>query len=448
MSTPPGPPSPSALDLIQRFATREATVAVVGLGYVGLPTVRAFFDSGFSVIGYDIDAEKIRLLEAGEPYLKHLGDQWIRELARSQRFVPTTDPGALSRADAIILCVPTPLGDHRQPDLSFVQQSTEMVAMRLRNGQLVVLTSTSYPGTTREVCKPILDRSNLECGREYFLAFSPEREDPGRRGVQTRQIPRLVGGVDQQSTSVAEALLVAAIDRVITVESAEVAEAAKLLENVYRAVNIALVNELKPVFAQMGIDIWRVIEAAATKPFGFHPFYPGPGLGGHCIPIDPFYLTWRARQFGCETRFIELAGEINSGMPGYVMQRIAEALAEDGKSLHGADVLVIGLAYKPDIDDVRETPAAEIIERLMESGARVSYHDPHIPRFPAMRRYAIELSSTPLHEERIGRADCVVIVTNHVNIDWSLIGRSARLIVDTRDAMRVVSDVTARIVKA
>lgn len=438
----------TAADLATRYAARDATVAIVGLGYVGLPTVRAFHDAGFCVLGYDIDEDKIRCLKEGRPYLKHLGDDWIEALARSPRFTPTADPAALAAADAVLLCVPTPLGDHKEPDLSFVERSTEMVASTLHQGELVILTSTSYPGTTREVCKPILDRTGLVCGRDYFLAFAPEREDPGRQGVQTRSIPRLVGGVDAVSTRLAEALLAAAIDRVIPVESAEIAEAAKLLENIYRAVNIALVNELKPVLAAMGIDIWKVIDAAATKPFGFQPFYPGPGLGGHCIPIDPFYLTWRAREFELPTRFIELAGEINSAMPRHVVEQVARALNDDGRALRGAEVLIVGLAYKPDIDDVRETPAAEIIRLLREAGARVSYHDPHVPEFPRMRRYDFELTSVALTPERLAASDCVLIVTRHTAVDWFLIGAHARLVVDTRNAMGGVASPRARIVKA
>lgn len=441
-------PADHAADLKKKFASRHATVGVVGLGYVGLPTVRAMHDAGFNVIGFDIDESKIGDLLAGRAYLKHLGDDWVRELAASPRFTPTAEPERLANTDAVLLCVPTPLGEHREPDLSYVVRSTEMVAAMLRPGRLVVLTSTSYPGTTREVCGPILTGRGLVIGRDVFLAFSPEREDPGREGVTTSRIPRLVGGVDDASTEVAAALLGAAIQQVIPVESAEVAEAAKLLENIYRAVNIALVNELKPVLASMGIDIWSVIRAAATKPFGFQTFYPGPGLGGHCIPIDPFYLTWRAHEFGHRTRFIELAGEINSAMPRRVVERVVEALNEDGKALRGADVLVLGMAYKPNVDDVRETPAAEIVKLLVERGAAVSYHDPHVPRFPSMRRYRFDLRSVPLTAERLARADCVLVVTDHAAIDWALVGRSSRLVVDTRNALVKAPDATARIVKA
>ncbi len=422
-------------ELLTRIDSRRATVAVVGLGYVGLPTVRAFHDAGFEVIGFDIDASKIDRLRAGRAYLKHLGEDWISALAGSPRFRPTADSADLARADAVILCVPTPLGEHREPDLSFVESSAKTVAERLRPGALVVLTSTSYPGTTREVCLPALERDDFRCGRDFFLAFSPEREDPGREGVLSHQIPRLVGGIDEASQRAALALFSAAIDRVIPVAGAEVAEAAKLLENIYRAVNIALVNELKPVLGSMGIDIWQVIAAAATKPFGFQPFYPGPGLGGHCIPIDPFYLTWRAHEFGHETRFIELAGEVNAAMPHYVVERVAGALNDDRKPVRGSSILVVGLAYKRDVDDVRETPAAEIIRLLLERGARVSYHDPHVARFPRMRKYEFELDSRPLTRELVAEADCVLIVTNHSAIEWNLIAGAANLVVDTRNAL-------------
>jgi UDP-N-acetyl-D-glucosamine dehydrogenase len=435
-------------DLSTKFKTKSATVAIVGLGYVGLPTVRAFYDAGFTVIGYDIDDAKIACLRKGEAYLKHLGSDWVAALAKSPRFKPTSATADLAAADAIILCVPTPLGQHHEPDLSYVKNSTEMVAKTLRKDQLIVLTSTSYPGTTRDVCQPILDKRRLTCGRDYFLAFSPEREDPGRPGVQTRSIPRLVGGVEEVSGKLATELLSAAIDKVIPVESAEVAEAAKLLENIYRSVNIALVNELKPVLAAMNIDIWQVIAAAATKPFGFQPFYPGPGLGGHCIPIDPFYLTWRAREVGQFTRFIELAGEINSRMPHYVVERIEHALNEESKPVKGTKILIIGLAYKPDIDDVRETPAAEIITLLGEMGADLSYHDPHVARFPRMRKYHHDLTSVPLTLATLRATDCVVIVTNHSAVDYSLLGQHSRLIVDTRNAMAKVAGPNARIVRA
>ncbi|MCE7975379.1 MAG: nucleotide sugar dehydrogenase [Leptolyngbya sp. PLA1] len=438
--------------LIAKFTHRRATVGVVGLGYVGLPLVRAMHQAGFRVIGYDVDEKKVAALRAGKAYLKHLGRELVKELASSGRFTATSDPRVLRECDAVCLCVPTPLGAHREPDLSFVVESSRMVAGVLKKGALVSLESTSYPGTTREVCLPILEGKEggraRRLGTDFFLAFSPEREDPGRKGFETRTIPRLVGGVDDRSGEVAEALYSAAVETVHRVGSAEVAEAAKLLENIYRAVNIALVNELKPVLTDMGIDIWQVIRAASTKPFGFHPFYPGPGLGGHCIPIDPYYLSYKAREFGHSTRFIELAGEINHAMPRYVVERAAAALNDRGRALRGANILVLGIAYKADVDDIRETPAAEIIALLAERGARVSYHDPHVPTFPTMRKYDIPLKSCPLTPRVLRAADAVVVVTAHQAIDWAMVGREARLVVDTRDVLAGRKRTRAVVVKA
>jgi UDP-N-acetyl-D-glucosamine dehydrogenase len=431
--------STPAAALEARIANRTATIGVIGLGYVGLPLLRAFFQAGFPVVGFDIDDQKIEMLRRGESYLKHLGTDFVRDLAQSHKFTATSDGKDLARADAIILCVPTPLGRHGEPDMSYIEKSTAMVASVLRQGQLVSLESTTYPGTTRGDCLPILAKTGLVAGKDYFLAFSPEREDPGRKDHNTQTIPKLVGGVDAESGRLATMLYSAAIKQVVPVESAEIAEAAKLLENIYRCVNIALVNELKPVLATMGIDIWKVIAAAATKPFGFQAFYPGPGLGGHCIPIDPFYLTWKAREFGHHTRFIELAGEINNSMPHYVLNRTMEGLNELGRPLRGSKVLVVGLAYKPNVDDVRETPAAEIIKLLFEHGADVSYHDPHVPLFAGMRKYMeYHMHSVPLTKQAIAEADCVLIVTNHDGIDWALIGANARLVVDSRNAMAAV----------
>jgi UDP-N-acetyl-D-glucosamine dehydrogenase len=429
--------SPASDSLERKIAERSAVVAVVGLGYVGLPLARVFHDAGFRVVGYDRDEAKIRKLAAGESYLKHLGGDLARELRQTGRFTPTVDPEALSEADALVLCVPSPLGRHGEPDMSYIHDSSRMLARRLRPGQLVSLESTTYPGTTRGECQPILEESGLRCGEDFFLAFSPEREDPGRKDHDTRTIPKLVGGVDPLSGELAYKLYAAAVAKAILCENAEIAEAAKILENVYRAVNIALVNELKPVFMSMGIDIWKVIAAAATKPFGFQAFYPGPGWGGHCIPIDPFYLTWKAREFGHHTRFIELAGEINHAMPRFVVQRLTQALNDVGLAVRGARVLVLGIAYKPDVDDVRETPAAEIIAALRDLGAEVAYHDPHVPEFPQMRRYPsdFDLRSVPLTEAALAAADAVLVVTHHSGIDWDLVARAARLVVDTRNVM-------------
>ncbi|MHC4107185.1 MAG: nucleotide sugar dehydrogenase, partial [Planctomycetota bacterium] len=387
-------------------------------------------------------------LRRGEDYLHHLGPDLAQALCRSDRFDASAEVDSLSRADVILLCVPTPLGAHREPDLSYLLDSTRQVARILRRGQLIVLESTTYPGTTRDEMMPILQETGLRCGRDFFLAFSPEREDPGRQGETTSTITKLVGGIDAVSGDLAEALYSRVVRNVHRVSSTEVAEAAKLLENVYRAVNIALVNELKVVLDAMGIDVWEVIEAASTKPFGYQPFYPGPGLGGHCIPIDPFYLAWKAKALGHNTKFIELAGEVNARMPQYVLNRTAGALNDEGTALRGAKALIIGIAYKPNIDDIRESPAAEIIERLQSAGTEVAYHDPHVPRFPVMRKHKIDLASVPLTETTLGAQDCVIIVTDHDAVDYALIGRHARLIIDTRNAMARVADPVARIVKA
>lgn len=428
--------SSPANTLQARIENRSAVVAVIGLGYVGLPLLRAFFQAGFPVLGFDIDPSKIEMLKRGESYLKHLGEDFVQAMAKSNRFDVTTDPAALAKADAIILCVPTPLGKHGEPDMSYIEKSTQLVAKVLRKGQLVSLESTTYPGTTRGDCMPILAKSGLVAGQDYFLAFSPEREDPGRKDHQTQTIPKLVGGTDEVSGKLATLLYAAAIAKVVPVKNAEIAEAAKLLENIYRCVNIALVNELKPVLAAMDIDIWQVIDAAATKPFGFQAFYPGPGLGGHCIPIDPFYLTWKAKEFGHHTRFIELAGQINNAMPHYVIERAKDGLNELGMPLRGSKVLVLGLAYKPDVDDVRETPAAEIIKLLFEHGAEVTYHDPHVPLFAGMRKYLeYRMHSVPLTEATLRDADCVLIATNHKAIDWAFVAKHSRLVVDSRNAL-------------
>lgn len=437
-----------AQELKARLENRTATIAVVGLGYVGLPLVRAMHAAGFHVIGYDRDQKKIQMLDAGTTYLHHLGADLVLTIAASDRFTATNNAEDLGKADAVILCVPSPLGKHNEPDTSYIVESTKIVAASLRPGQLVSLESTTYPGTTRGECQPILEATGLVCGEDFFLAYSPEREDPGRQGEDTRTIPKLVGGIDPISTDLAAEMYGAAVKEVVRVDSAEIAESAKLLENIYRAVNIALVNELKPVLGDMGIDIWKVIDAAATKPFGFQAFYPGPGLGGHCIPIDPFYLTWKAKEYHHNTRFIELAGEINSNMPSYVVRRTAEGLNHFSKAIRGSRILVVGIAYKPDVDDVRETPAAAIIKLLADLGADVSYHDPHVPSFPKMRKYNFRMDSADLTKAYVERCDCIVIATNHTAIDWQLIADSAELVIDTRNEMAALSQVKAHVVQA
>ncbi len=436
------------MTLQDKIDNKTALVGVSALGYVGLPLARAFYDAGFRVLGFDIDPQKIELLGQGRNYLKHLGEDFVREMARSGRFEATADFSRLGEADAILICVPTPLGAHLEPDLSFVESAADAAAKTLRPGQLIVLESTTYPATTREVVQPRLDRTGLVCGRDYYLAYSPEREDPGRKDQSTRTIPKLVGGIDAVSGELAAALYRQAVREVVHVSSAEVAEAAKLLENIYRAVNIALVNEMKVVLEAMGIDIWEVVAAAASKPFGFQPFYPGPGLGGHCIPIDPFYLTWKAREVGQPTRFIELAGQVNHAMPDYVVQRTALALNDRGKAVKGAKVLVVGLAYKPDVDDVRESPSFELIEKLIALGAQVDYHDPHVPATHRMRRHDLKMQSVPLTAETLRGCDCVLIATHHTACDWQLIADHAELIVDTRNAMKGVKGAEGKVVRA
>jgi UDP-N-acetyl-D-glucosamine dehydrogenase len=436
------------VDLKSKIESNSAVIGVIGLGYVGLPLMRAFNAAGFRVVGFDVDKRKIDALHAGRNYLKHLGEDYVKQMCASGRFDATTDFGRLGECDAVISCVPTPLGAHLEPDLSYVEQTAVDIAKTLRKGQLVVLESSTYPRTTREVMMPKFEARGLRCGEDYYLAYSPEREDPGRKDHNTQTIPKLVGGIDPVSGELATALYRKAIKQVIPVSSAEVAEAAKILENTYRAVNIALVNELKVVLQAMGIDVWEVIQAAATKPFGFQAFYPGPGLGGHCIPIDPYYLTWKAREVGHATRFIELAGEVNRSMPAYVVQRTVLALNDHGKAAKGSKVLVLGLAYKPDVDDVRESPSFEIIEQLEHLGAEVDYHDPHVPATHKMRHHDLQMRSVELSPAKLAEYDCVVVATNHAAYDWNSIVPHARLLVDTRGVTRNLKGTNSNIVQA
>jgi UDP-N-acetyl-D-glucosamine dehydrogenase len=423
-----------AARLQARIELRTARVAIVGLGYVGLPLAETFAWAGYAVLGFDIDATKVDRLNRGQSYIGHICPERVAEMVGTGRFEASTDPFRFEDVDAIVICVPTPLTEAREPDLSYITGTGETLSRHLRPGQLVVLESTTYPGTTVELLQPILEKSGLKAGRDFFLAYSPEREDPGNPDYSTRTIPKVVGGIDPASRDLAVALYRPVVDGVVPVSSTGVAEACKILENTYRAVNIALVNELKGVFERMGIDIWEVIAAAKTKPFGFQAFYPGPGLGGHCIPIDPFYLTWAARKHGVHTRFIELAGEINTAMPHYVLARIAEALNEDGKPLKGSRVCVLGVAYKKDVDDPRESPAFPILELLAQRGAVVNYNDPHIPALPHMRHHCVRLQSQPLTEEFLAKQDCLVVVTDHATFDFDWIVRHAPLVVDTRNA--------------
>ena len=428
-------------DNLALLADGDALVGIIGLGYVGLPLARAFHDKGLRVLGFDVDESKVSDLAEGRNYIKHLGEDLAERLSRSERFEATQDLSRLSEPDAILVCVPTPLGEHQEPDLSYVLNTAREIGATLRSGQLVVLESTTYPGTTRgEFLQAIVEGgaaadTKLGVGEDFFVAYSPEREDPGRASHTMPDVPKLVGGVDPASTEIAASLYERAIDRVIPVSSAEVAEAAKLLENVFRSVNIALVNEMKIILTKLGINIWEVVEAASTKPFGFMPFHPGPGLGGHCIPIDPFYLSWKAKEIGCPTRFIELAGEINTRMPDYVIERVIHALNEKGKAARGSRILVLGLAYKADVDDTRESPSFALIDGMNSLGAHVDYCDPHIPRTKKMRKYNLGLESVELTAETIASYDALLIATAHRDFDYTLIAEHASIIVDTRNAM-------------
>jgi UDP-N-acetyl-D-glucosamine dehydrogenase len=420
-------------NLLRQLESRTATVGVIGLGYVGLPLALLFHESGFPVIGFDTDDKKSKALHSGESYIKHIGPERVRAAFDSGRIIATSDFSMLAKCDAILICVPTPLGTHREPDLGYVRATANQIATTLRPGQLVVLESTTYPGTTREELLTRFEARGMACGTDFFLAFSPEREDPGNEQFNTKTIPKVVGGIDDASQRAAVALYGAAVECVVPVSSPEIAEASKLLENIFRSVNIALVNELKVVFDRMGINVWEVIEAAKTKPFGFMPFYPGPGLGGHCIPLDPFYLSWKAAEYGVWARFIELAGEVNGSMPRYVVEKTAEALNEAKKSVNGSRILVLGLSYKADIDDDRESPSFEVIEMLRERGAQVEYCDPYIPVAKKKRRYDLGLSSRSLTAEEFGNYDAVVLLTSHGAFEDPLLYSRTRILVDTRN---------------
>lgn len=435
--------------LKKAIADKSARIGVIGLGYVGLPLIRAFIAAGYRTIGFDVDRTKVDRLLKGESYIGHISSQWISECVNGGKFEPTADMKRLAEADALLICVPTPLSESRDPDLTYVEGTTRHIAATLRKGQLVILESTTYPGTTRDVMLPILSATGLKVGEDFFLAFSPEREDPGNPDFSADRIPKVVGGIEPKSSELAQQLYSAAVVRVVPVSSCEVAEACKILENTYRAVNIALVNELKLLCERLGMDVWEVIDAAKTKPFGYQAFYPGPGLGGHCIPIDPFYLTWVARKHGMTTRFIELAGEINTSMPKHVVQRVIEALNEHRKPLNGSKVLVLGVAYKKDVDDPRESPSFTLMELLLAGGAQLSYNDPHIPQLPEMRHHHVpDMTSVELTPETLAEYDCVLIATDHSAYDYDEIVRHSRLVVDTRNATRGVTAGREKIRKA
>lgn len=422
--------------LLNKIRCKQAKIGVIGLGYVGLPLLISFCKAGFPVTGFDVDQGKVDLLLQGRSYIKHIDLSPLSSAPVS--FTPTTDFSQLTDSDCILICVPTPLNKYREPDMSYVFNTTETIAQYLRKGHLVILESTTYPGTTDEDMRLILEKSGLKAGQDFYLAFSPEREDPNNKDFSISTIPKVVGGYSPQCLTVAKALYDTIVLKTVPVSSTKTAEATKLLENIYRAVNIAMVNELKILFDKMGIDIWEVIEAAKTKPFGFQPFYPGPGLGGHCIPVDPFYLTWKAREYDFATRFIELAGEINTNMPYYVVQKTVEALNNNGMSIKGAKILILGLAYKKDVDDVRESPSLKLIKLLSECGAQVDYNDPHVPNMKKMRKYHFPMKSVPLTAETMQSYDCVLLATDHSAYDYDFIARHATLIIDTRNAMKAV----------
>jgi UDP-N-acetyl-D-glucosamine dehydrogenase len=429
--------------LLEKINNKTATVGIIGMGYVGLPLALEFAEKGFLTIGFDIDEKKIPLLNSGSSYINHIKADKIKKVVESKKFFATTDFSKLTETDAIIICVPTPLNEHREPDMTYIENSGKVIAKYLKPGQFIALESSTYPGTTEEILQPLFeeapitqgsDKNNFTVGKDFYLAFSPEREDPNNLKYSTATIPKVVGGVTPDCLEIALALYDHVIIQTVPVSSPRAAEATKLLENIYRSINIALVNELKMVFERMDIDVWEVVDAAATKPFGFQAFYPGPGLGGHCIPIDPFYLTWKAREYDINTKFIELAGEINTFMPYYVIEKAAEVLNKNKKSLNGSKVLIVGAAYKKDIDDMRESPSLKLIELLREKGAVVDYNDPFVPKLPQTRKYSYEMESVELTEKNLKSYDLVLLSTDHTKYDYKFISENANLILDTRNA--------------
>src|SRR5215468_3163512 len=435
--------------LLQKIKSHEATIGVIGLGYVGLPLVLRFAEERFKVIGFDVDPSKVNQLNTGQSYIRHIDAERVRRLRNEQRFEATADFSRLSEPDCIIICVPTPLTPKKDPDMQYIEKTAAAISKTLRAGQLVSLESTTYPGTTDEVLLDLFRKKGLEVGKDYFLVFSPEREDPGNPKFSTRTIPKVVGGTTPACLQLGVALYEQVIDKVIPVSSTRAAELVKLLENIYRCVNIALVNELKLLTDRMNIDVWEVIEAASSKPFGFTPFYPGPGLGGHCIPIDPFYLSWKAKEYDFSTRFIQLAGEINISMPHYVIEKVGAALNDRGRSIRGTRVLVLGVAYKKDVDDVRESPSLEIMKLLKERGAEISYSDPYIPKLHKMREYDFSyMSSEPLTENTLRGVDVVLITTDHSKIDYQWVVDHSSIVVDTRNATKTVRNGRDKIVRA
>lgn len=422
--------------LIQKIEAKEVLIGIVGLGYVGLPLMLRCVEVGFRVLGFDIDRSKIEQLNRGESYIKHIGTERVFQAKKTGRFEASADLSRASEADVLIICVPTPLGNHREPDLSFLITTINSLVPHLRNGQILSLESTTYPGTTEEELRPRIEKQGLKIGEEIFLIYSPEREDPGNQKFSTQSIPKVVGGSTPSCLEVGIAFYSSIVDKVVSVKSTQVAEMTKLLENIYLAVNIGLVNELKIVADRMGINIWEVIDAAATKPFGFTPFYPGPGLGGHCIPIDPFYLTWKAHEYGVHSRFIELAGEVNTAMPQWVVTKVMDALNECKKPINGSKILILGLSYKKNIDDTRESPSAELMQLLRDKGAIIFYSDPYVPVFPKKREYYFDLKSLTINPQSLSQMDCVLIATDHDYFDYDMIQKNSKIVVDTRGRYR------------
>ena len=428
--------APVYADLLVRFNNANAKIGIIGMGYVGLPLALACIKGGFSTTGFDLDYFKVEALSQGKSYLRHIPAEDVKKAVDSNQLDATIDFSRLTDMDAIIICVPTPLAPGNKPDLSYVTSTTEVIAQYLRAGQMVVLESTTYPGTTAEVMRPVLEAGGLKSGQDFYLAYSPEREDPGNPTHETSIIPKVVGGDGDEALKLAQALYDNVVIKTVPVSSLDTAEAVKLTENIFRSVNIALVNELKLIYGKMGIDVWEVIEAAKTKPFGYMPFYPGPGLGGHCIPIDPYYLTWKAREIGMNTRFIELAGEINTLMPHYVVEKVGEALNSASKALKGSKILVLGLAYKKNVDDTRESPSLRIMELLLKKGADVQYSDPYLPLAPKTRKFNFDLKSVELTKKNIGAFDLVLLSTDHDAFNYDFINKEARIIVDTRGVFK------------
>lgn len=421
-------------ELLVKIENKSAVIGIIGLGYVGLPLALEFAKKNFQTIGFDIDERKIPILMNGKSYIKHISEEKIANAVKSKTFIATNDFSQLTKCDAIIICVPTPLDHHRQPDLTFIENSGKIIAEYIREGQFISLESSTYPGTTEEILQPLFEAKGLKVGEDFFLAFSPEREDPNNPDYSTSTIPKVVGGVTPACLEVACKLYDQVIVKTVPVSSPRAAEATKLLENIYRSINIALVNELKMVFDKMNIDVWEVIEAAKTKPFGFQAFYPGPGLGGHCIPIDPFYLTWKAKEFDINTKFIELAGEINTFQPYYVVQKLIEALDAKGKTLNGSKILILGASYKKNIDDMRESPSLKLIEIIQNKNGLVDYCDPFVPKLPPTRKYKFEMESVLLNPQSVKSYDAILLSTDHDNFDYEMIANNAQLIIDTRNA--------------